>query len=259
MGARILVHTGIAAGTVHWIERKVVRIGSDPIMEITIPSDQLAGHALTLEYRDGAYYVHNRSTEMVHLGGRTIAQNATDRWSDTDLLECSGAIQLALELDRDPAPTMRPMEDSRVAAAIPSDPNRSASKREVKSHETESTTKSNATMVQLAVIVVCVLLCGLLLIRDRLKQDDPTLSDMPTFQKVVQQGLNDDGLAESPLLRQFQYAESAIIRGNKTKARRWYGKVRLHLLNQQSKATEETPAAERDMLRWVEYRLAQLT
>ena len=49
MPAGIRVDSGISVGTTHWIERAVLRIGSDPQCDICLPSTELDAHALTLE------------------------------------------------------------------------------------------------------------------------------------------------------------------------------------------------------------------
>tara|TARA_R110002049_G_scaffold4601_4_gene31974 strand:+ start:253570 stop:254370 length:801 start_codon:yes stop_codon:yes gene_type:complete len=266
MGARVLVQSGITSGSVHWIERKVVRIGSDPAMEITIPSDQVAPHALTLEYRDSGYHVHNRSPGMIHLGGSVIAQNASGRWADADLLEIAGSVQLALELDDDAAPSPRPAAGTRndenvrqpIAAAQPTHALAQAASVASSQVAGAAPKKSDSTITQIAVIIVCVVLGGLLLARDRMRKEGKATQDVPSFQQIVQQGLSDGALSDGSLLRQFQFAEAAVIRGHEEKARRHYSLVRSRLLYRQSAEPEDRQALQNDMLRYVEFRLGQL-
>ena len=54
MSAGIRVDSGVSAGTKYWIDRAVLRIGSDPQCDICLPSTELEPHAVTLEFRDGA-------------------------------------------------------------------------------------------------------------------------------------------------------------------------------------------------------------
>lgn len=278
MGARILVQSGIASGTTHWIERNVVRVGSDPGMDLTLPCDELDKHALTLEYRDGVYRVHNRCSVQVYLGGRTVAPGQSDQWYDTDLLELPGLVQLAMEVEDDPAPAPAPWVsparssaavaeeavdmDASAAAPTPDRPVSSGSQRRQDSPRSPQASSSSSTMLQVGVIVACVLGCVLLLARDRVRRSADSGVSVPKFEVIVDQALEQADPATQSLLRHVQYAESAMIRGNKKAARQRYALVRSILLSSHSASVDDQQASpdplRQQMMRWVEYRLGQL-
>ena len=72
MSASVRIESGIAAGTNYWIDRPVLRMGSDPQCEISLPSAELSPHALTLEFRGGVYRAYNRSSSRSHWARRTF-------------------------------------------------------------------------------------------------------------------------------------------------------------------------------------------
>jgi hypothetical protein len=277
MSAKILVQSGIAAGTSHWIERNVVRVGSDPGMDLTVPCDVLDKHALTLEYRDGVYRVHNRCTVQVYLGGRTVSPGHSDQWHDTDLLELPGLIQLALEVDGDPAPAPPPLfspalvsasldndgPDESVPASSQSQPSDAPDRANASGAPVgQPTPSSSSTMLQVGVIVVCVLGCVLLLARDRMRRSADSAVSVPRFDVIVDQAREKSDSTTQSLLRHVQYAESAMIRGNTKAARQRYASVRSMLLANPDPAIIESQSTpdplQQQMMQWVEYRLGQL-
>ena len=83
MSASIRIESGIAAGTNYWIDRPVLRIGSDPQCEICLPTAELAAHALTLEFRGGAYRAYNRASTPIFLGSTSRSawcSRSVERW-----------------------------------------------------------------------------------------------------------------------------------------------------------------------------------
>src|SRR5262245_4069268 len=99
MSAIIHVQSGIAAGTNYWIDRPVLRIGSDPQCEICVPSAELAAHALTLEYRTGTYRVYNRGAEPISVGATSVARGSATEWRDGQTAILAGDLHLQLEFD----------------------------------------------------------------------------------------------------------------------------------------------------------------
>src|SRR5688572_746458 len=108
MSASIRIESGIAAGTNYWIDRPVLRIGSDPQCEICLPTADLAPHALTLEFRTGTYRAYNRGATAIFLGRTSLQPGAAGVWNDGDVLTLPGDQRLALAVDGDPRPCPRP-------------------------------------------------------------------------------------------------------------------------------------------------------
>ncbi|MEM9586576.1 MAG: hypothetical protein AAGA03_04790 [Planctomycetota bacterium] len=266
MGARILIQSGIAAGTSHWIERSVIRIGNDPGMDLTIPSDSLAPHSLTVEYRGGSYRVHNRSTDPVFLGGRTVAPNQSDTWIDSDLLELPGPVQLAIECDADPTPAAAPIGTPAASPATPeldavhaqstAQSNTRATDRSAAQSATPgaSDKPSSNTLLQVVVILVCVVGGALLLVRHQIRQTAETTVPVASFSSIVQQVRQSSDSEMQKLLHHLQYAEAAMVRGDRRAARKRFGKVRNMLrVGESSDAPEQV-----SMMKWVDHRLRQL-
>src|SRR5262245_37436703 len=180
MSASIRVESGISAGTNFWIDRPVLRIGSDPQCDICLPSAELAPHALTLEFRDGNYRVYNRSASRVYVGSSIVESGTSTIWHDGDTIQLPGEVCVALEIDGDPRPAARAegAPDDRLAeAGLPlaadGEPAEAAGVAKAKS--------SSKSWMQLAVIGVCVLaLVGLLTMKNG-GGEKAAAADRPTF------------------------------------------------------------------------------
>src|SRR6478735_2232309 len=112
MSAKIRIESGISAGTSYWIDRPVLRIGSDPQCEFCLPSAELSPHTLTLEFRGGAYRVYNRGTSAVSIGRAVVQPGGAAAWEEGDTAQLPGGLQLVLEVDGDPRPS--PRQETRV-------------------------------------------------------------------------------------------------------------------------------------------------
>ncbi len=279
MGARILIQSGVGAGTCHPINRNVLRIGNGPDMDLTLPYEELASHTLTLEYREGGYTVHNRTNAAINLGGRTLHPKAADRWFDTDLLTLPGEIQLAIEFDEDPSPATKPsVHASTRHSSTDSPPSEVGSPRVSQVRPTissgpsvidskSSPVKSSSTWMQIVVIALCVAAVGILLTRDRMMRHRGVGGQLPSFDQLVEKARQHESVGDTPsqgpLLQQLQFAEAAMVRGNASAARQRYSHVRAKLLPRASGIAPDAddPAKaslHEEMFRWVEWRLSQL-
>ena len=108
MSASIRIESGIAAGTNYWIDRPVLRVGSDPQCEICLPTADLAPHALTLGVpRRNVPRVQPRV--VADRPGRDALQpGAAGVWDDGDMLVLPGDVRLVLAFDGDPASVPSP-------------------------------------------------------------------------------------------------------------------------------------------------------
>ena len=254
MPASVRVQTGISAGTNYWIDRPVLRIGSDPQCEICLPTAELAPHALTLEYREGSYRAYNRSSVPVTVGTSVVSPGANGIWHEDQTVQLPGDLRLLLEIDGDPRPSPRPethiddvyaAENGDAVAGAATSANAAAAK------------KSSGTLVQLGIIAFCVLGMAALLTMGGGEADTAT-QERPTFDAIVENGLANPEDPSSALLPRLQFAETAIVRNHRELARERFLKLRDQLVRQK----ESLPADSRDgierMLSYVEFRLSQL-
>lgn len=255
MPASIRVESGISAGTSFWIDRPVLRIGSDPQCEISLPMSDLAPHALTLEFRDGSYRAYNRSSTPVTVGNTLVQPGAIGIWGEDQAAQLAGGLRLVLEVDSDPRPCPRPEvrideEFSQVASAgQPEAAGPSVGGGEKK--------KSSSTLMQLGVIGMCILAMAAFLTMG--PGEDPVAAQRPTFDGIVEVSLKKDKADPARvLLPRLQYAQSALIRGNTKQARTQFLKLRDQLVRQIDSLPADGREDSQRMLDYVEYRLGQL-
>jgi hypothetical protein len=104
MPAKIVVKSGAAANTEVVIREEVLRIGSDPSCEVMLPDPGLAPHAATLEFRDGAYIIHNRSDLPIRINAVPLERRTFRKWSVGQDLYLTERVVLRLDIDGDPKP-----------------------------------------------------------------------------------------------------------------------------------------------------------
>jgi len=255
MPAKIVVQSGISAGAAHWIEKAVVRVGSAPRSEICIPSATVQQHALTVEFRDGSYRVYNRTPANIAVGSQVVLPGKAVVWHDSIALQLNDEIQLLLECDADPTPV--PMRAAEPFAAMNDAEFTADPEPEIAAVPQETSPKDNSSfMLQLAVTVLCILGCIGLLARESMKGQTADRREPPSFAAVVRNA--NETTTASELVQRLQYAEAAVVRGNRKSARTRFGKLRDDLipLKEQFVANERT--AELAILDFVEYRLGQL-
>ncbi len=272
MGARILVQSGVAAGTEMWIEQAVIRIGSDPAADLSLPSILLAPHAVTVEFRDNSYRVYNRSTGNIYLGGQALAAGRYDQWLDSDILELGDGIQLALELDDDPSPSRRGFDDP--YRQVQSDAQGDATDRpegrflaeavdqDDKSRPPHQRSSSGQTGLYLGVTLACVIGSVLLLARHNMKATDGAASNTaPSFAQVIAEAQASDNVVDPRLVSELQYAEALVVRRASRQARERYQRLHEALLrgDQQAGISQNSSPVRDDIKRLVEARLRKLS
>jgi hypothetical protein len=256
MSATIRVESGIAAGTSYWIDRPVLRIGSDPQCDICLPTADLAPHALTVEFRSGGYRVYNRSAAPVTIGSAVVQAGANAAWNDAQRVVLPGNLQLVLAIDGDPRPCPRPelqRDDELVAEETTTPIAASAGPLD----EAAAKKKSSKTMLQLGVIGGCVLAMAALLTRG--KGEETAAANRPTFDGLVRATLAKE--AADPMrafLPRLQYAQSASVRNNGRIAKAHFMKLRDQLVRKMETLPEKSRADAQQMLEYVEYRLSLL-
>ncbi len=255
MSASIRIESGIAAGTNYWIDRPVLRIGSDPQCEICLPTSDLAPHAMTLEFRDGIYRAYNRSSGPVTIGRAVVQPSATGIWEAGQAVQLPGDLRLVLDVNGDPRPSPRPeprIDDDFGRGGEPGLMEAAGATEGAAANK-----KSSSTLMQLGVIGLCLLGMAAFLTMGR--GDDPTAANRPTFDGIVAATLKKE--ANDParvLLPRLQYAQSALIRGNDVQARTQFLKLRDQLVRQNEALPEDGRVELEQMLDYVEYRLGKL-
>jgi hypothetical protein len=254
MPATIRVDSGISAGTNFWIDRPVLRIGSDPQCEICLPSADLAPHALTLEFRDGNYRVYNRCAAPINVGRAAVQPGTNAVWSGDQSIQLPGDLRLVLTIDGDPRPSPRPetRHDDEFAAV-----EAAPQLLEPRVAADSTTKKASSTMVQLAVIGLCILgMAAMLTMRGG--DDAASAANRPSFESIVRNTLaeeNDD--VTRALLPRLQYAQAALVRGNGRLARRHFLTLRDQLIRQRESLPDDQRQGVQRMLQYVEYQLGR--
>ncbi len=263
MPAKITIQSGISAGSSHWLDSRVVRIGSDPTADVCLPSADVASHALTLEYRDGHYRIYNRSGCNVFMGTHVVAPDDVATWVDTDILQLGDEIQLVLDVGEDPAPTGQPRNRGGDDVASQEEPAISTRNSVSARHRNGSVpaagvdvaSKSSRFGIQLGVILACVVGSILLLARHQL-QARPDAQPPPQFAEVIQTALASPTTSRE-LVARLQFAEAAVVRGDKQAAVERFERLRDDLLPQRESFVTDRRDPELAMLDYIEFRLSR--
>jgi hypothetical protein len=209
MSASIAVTTGISKGTTFWIERPVMRIGSDGC-DLCLPSADLAAHAITLEYRGGVYHAHNKTSATFQLNRQPLASKQSAVWHFGQDLVLAPDVVLVLTASGDPAPSPRPTTDAYFPDEVDSKPAAAASVDE----EAEPTVQPPKRIMELTVIVLCVIAGASLLLRGQLQKPKQTAQPKISFEKLVT-----ELQPQYPrLVHRLQYTRAASLRGNEEAA-----------------------------------------
>lgn len=255
MSASVRIESGISAGTHYWIDRPVLRIGSDPQCEICLPTADLAPHALTLEFRDGTYRAYNRGSSPVSIGATVVNPGANAVWPPDATAQLPGDLRLVLEVDGDPRPS--PRQEPRLEDGFVDDvESRAAGTAAAGSAgDAAAKKKKSSTLVQLAVIGICVvMMAGFLLLKPG--GGETAAPNRPSFDAIVRESLAKDE-ASRAVVRRLQYAQAALVRGNTALARERFLYLRDQLMDQDESLSAEDQADAKRILAYVEYRLGQ--
>lgn len=254
MSARIRIESGISAGTSYWIDRPVLRIGSDPQCEICLPTAELAPHALTLEFRSGAYRAYNRGTSPVTIGGAVVQPGAAVAWGEDETVQLPGDLRLVMNIDGDPRPCPRPETRADDGFAI-DDRSTLAADAAGAASAKAGTKSSSKSLVQLAIIGTCVVATGAFLMMPR--GGETPAQNLPSFDAIVVASLNKDDNIRA-LIQQLQYAQSFLVRGHYDFARARFSMLRDRLVHEKDSLPEADRKDAQQILDYVEYRLSQL-
>jgi hypothetical protein len=255
MSACIRIESGISAGTSYWIDRPVLRIGSDPQCEISLPTAELAGHAMTLEFRNGTYRAYNRGTSPLSVGSAVIQSGGNALWQADEAAQLPGGVRLILEVDGDPRPSPRP--DSLAADSILGTGQHAELAGDTVDTAATPQKKSSSTMVQLAVIGFCMLATVAFLTMKR-GGGAPAAANRPTFDSIVKNALEKKNGVQRKVLPRLQFAQSAVVRGNSKLAQERFASLRDQLISQIDSLSAEDRKEAEIVLDYVEFQLGRL-
>lgn len=255
MPAGIRVDSGVSVGTRHWIERAVLRIGSDPQCDICLPCSELDPHALTLEFRGGTYRVYNRCGAPVVVGSKQIETGTGVEWHADESIDLPGNVRVSLIVEGDPRPAPRP--ESYAENGFADGSQSLADQAGAGAAEGEDAKKSStSSWIQMAIIGVCILaIAGMLVMKNA--GGETSAANRPTFNDIVQESLTKDE-AHRAIVQRLQYAQAALVRGNDVLARERFLKLRDQLVNHVESLEGDARADAEKVLSYVEYRLGQL-
>ncbi|MBY0526877.1 MAG: FHA domain-containing protein [Gemmataceae bacterium] len=229
MPAKIVVKSGAAASTEVVIQEDVLRIGSDPSCEVVLPDAGLAPHAATLEFRDGAYVIHNRSDAPIRLNNVVLERRTFKKWNAGQDLALTDHLVLRLEVDGSPAP-VRAAQAARRTVEV-------AGSNEANESRPAPTSAATARKKQLQMVIILLLVAvvvGLLFIDT--SGPAPTTAPAPRdeFAALVKE-LQQHGKRDEGLLFLLQDARMAQVRGDARRARDLYGQIVDYLLPRRAK------------------------
>jgi hypothetical protein len=251
MSASVRIETGIAAGTTYWIDRAVLRVGSDPQCEICLPTADLPPHVLTIEFRGGAYRAYNRGSSPISVGRTMVQPGTAAAWDDGNAVTLPGDQRLVLAFDGDPRPTPRP--DAIVDDGFDDEP--ATDSAAAGSPEAAAKGKSKS-MVQMLIILVCVGATGGFLMFGSGESEAPA-ANRPSFQSIVESSLKKDDAVRA-LVQKLQYAQSFVVRGNSGRAKEQFAELRDQLVRQKNSFPAANAADVQAVQDYVERQLGRL-
>ena len=254
MSPRITVQSGIAAGTSHRIENRVARIGSNPQSDVCLPTADIPGHALTLEFRDDGCLVYNRCRESVYIGARVVAPEQVVEWPETDILQLGHGIELLLDLDdSDSDDFCNGMVDEEESELDVKSKGPVSDVSELR--QTKTSSGKTKAMIQLLVTVLCLVGGVLLLVRDQNRSAGPEPG--PGFSELVSTAIATPGISPE-LIRRIQYAEAQRIRGRLEIASEEFQSIRNDLIAGREPAGHISEHRNSQILHFIESRVRQM-
>jgi hypothetical protein len=231
MPARIIVESGARPGE-YPIERDVLLLGSDGTVA-SLPAELTgAGHAATLEYRQGRYTVYNRLPQPMRLGAQPLAVRGSREWRPGERLYPSDAAVLRLEVEGDPAPARAAPK----AVVVPDVPDGPAEEKAAK--------KGGSKWWQYALIAGClVLLIGSFLAN----RDEPPAEGAPgvDIDKLVEDLRKQEGDGGPSVAALLKEARASELRGLRGEANRMYQRVAIILRQRHGEGLTTASEAEK--------------
>ena len=251
MSAFITIQSGIAAGTSHRIENRVARVGSDPQSDVCLPTAEIPGHALTLEFDENGCRVYNRCRNNVQIGEQMVEPDQAAAWPETDVLQLGDDIELLLDFEDPEAQAANANFYTEFDDETDVAENHSAAKEQEQANNKSSS--SAKTMMQLAITLLCVVGCALLLLRDQNRNSVPETG--PDFSEIVASAIENANVSPE-LIQRIQHAETQRIRGRTEIAHEQYQSIRDDLIAAEvSRSSEDLNSPVSQILQFIQTRL----
>ena len=204
MPAKITIQSGISAGTSHWIEQRVARIGSDPQSEVCLPMADIPAHALTVEFRDNTCRVYNRCQDNICVGTQVIGPNQVAAWPETDILQLGSEVELVLDFD-DVVPSVA---DS-FLFDDEADADGSEFEQPTEVATDEKTSDGFKTIMQLVVTVLCLVVCAAMMLYKPNKNGGVETVGSINFEKLIADARNSSTTSRVLIQRCLLYTSDA--------------------------------------------------
>lgn len=255
MPAKITVQSGISAGTFHWIEQRVARIGSDPQSEICLPSANIPAHALTLEFRDDTCRVYNRCQNNVYVGTQVIAPDEVATWPETDILQLGDDSELLLDFADEVPKSSNEFEFAEEAIG---DETAGSEFEQATDLANENSKQSGGikTVMQLAVTIACLAACAAMMLV-KPSEGSTSTNNQLDFETVIDNA-RQSSTTSKELIQRLQFAEAAVVRNDNDAATDRFARLRDDLAIQRDRFTTEQREPELAILNFVEQRLNEL-
>lgn len=255
MANAIEILNGISQGTRFWLEKRVVRIGSDPGADLCIPSAELPPIAATLEFREGDWTIHDRSGQGVTPSEAESGAQESVLWQSGKVIELCDRTQLRLCVYGEAGPAPQPSLASKFEA-LSGQGVRSPALETASRHGTAVARGSAAAKWgQYVVIAVCLLGCaGLILWQPG---DNAPGKAAPNFQSLIEEAIGSKSTSQV-LVQRLQYAQAAFGRGDRELAREWFRKLRDDLLRQEDRLIIDKKEIEIKILHFAEHQIGRL-
>jgi predicted component of type VI protein secretion system len=102
----------------HLVKYAFVRVGCNDDSDIRIGADELPDIQVTLEFRDGAYWLHNGCPMAIAIDGRRLAAGSSGSLRHGSLVTLADDISFALDIDDDPSPTSTDEDDTHLGQRL---------------------------------------------------------------------------------------------------------------------------------------------
>jgi len=257
MPAQVTVAAGASAGKQLWIEKQVLRIGSDPDADLCLPSSEIESQVVMVEYDRGKYVVHNKTRRDLLLADRPLPAGQNAPWPAERELDVGGGYRLVLQVEGNPAPAPRrasqQLRAADVAPALPTDAPAPTDPAAAKPEEDGG----SSLLVQVGVIGICIVGVILMVLFAPKKGGTTASTECPPFEKVLE-AVHKAEMIPRPLIARFQEAQALYARGRKTEARAKF--LQLRGETEELKLTKEDDvAAQALLMKYLRCRIQQLT